>query len=139
MAATVIHYRPRSAIREVGKALGLTEDVTARSPAPSGAAGAAMGPNERVSEAGLDPDNPMKSPGSTISCRADGVSRAILSQHVGGFVLTAGAADETVPIGNAAMETAPSSNGTRTISTRWADEGRCAGARHADLHPQGFD
>jgi error-prone DNA polymerase len=32
IAATVIHYRPRSAIREVGKALGLTEDVTARWP-----------------------------------------------------------------------------------------------------------
>jgi error-prone DNA polymerase len=30
IAATVIHYRPRSAVREVGKALGLTEDVTAR-------------------------------------------------------------------------------------------------------------
>jgi error-prone DNA polymerase len=35
--ATVISYRPRSAVREVGKALGLTEDVTARWPAPSGA------------------------------------------------------------------------------------------------------
>src|SRR5690606_22359866 len=30
IVATVIHYRPRSAIRDVGKALGLTEDVTAR-------------------------------------------------------------------------------------------------------------
>jgi error-prone DNA polymerase len=37
IAATVISYRPRSALREVGKALGLTEDVTARWPAPSGA------------------------------------------------------------------------------------------------------
>ena len=38
--ATVIHYRPRSAIRDVGKALGLTEDVTARWPIRCGAAGA---------------------------------------------------------------------------------------------------
>src|SRR3546814_20075184 len=30
IAATVIHYRPKSAVREVGKALGFSEDVTAR-------------------------------------------------------------------------------------------------------------
>ena len=40
--ATVIHYRPRSAIRDVGKVLGLTEDITARSPTRCGEAGATV-------------------------------------------------------------------------------------------------
>ena len=40
LCATVIHYRPRSAIREVGKAMGLSEDITGALAGPSGAAGA---------------------------------------------------------------------------------------------------
>jgi error-prone DNA polymerase len=56
IAATVIHYRPRSAIRDVGKALGLTEDVTARLADTSGAAGATeIGRRMQVRQAGLDP------------------------------------------------------------------------------------
>ena len=43
-----------------------------------------------------------------------------LSQHVGGYVLTQDRLDTYVPIGNAAMEIAPSSNGTKTMSTHSA-------------------
>ncbi len=103
IAATVIHYRQRSAIREVGKALGLTEDVTA------GLSGTIWGsygrdelPEERVAEAGLDPANP------ELARLRDLVGALLefprhLSQHVGGFVLTQGRLDEMVPIHNAAM------------------------------------
>ncbi|TQI76619.1 DnaE-like error-prone DNA polymerase [Bosea sp. AK1] len=103
IAATVIHYRPRSAIREAGKVLGLTEDVTARIADTNwGSWGSEIG-DARVRQAGLDPTNP------TIRRAVDFASRLLgyprhLSQHVGGFVLSRGRLDETVPIGNAAME-----------------------------------
>ena len=94
IAATVIHYRPRSAIREVGKVLGLTEDVTARlAEHASGAAGAAsMRRQAHVRQAGLDPDNPDDRAGAVdFADRLLGFPRH-LSQHVGGFVLTRGPA-----------------------------------------------
>src|SRR3546814_13972516 len=56
IAATVIHYRPRSAVREVGKALGLSEDITQRlADTTWGSWGGEM-PVERFVEAGLDPE-----------------------------------------------------------------------------------
>jgi error-prone DNA polymerase len=103
ICATVIHYRPRSAIRDVGKALGLTEDVTA---ALAGTVWGSWGeglPDDHIRQAGLDPANPE-------ICRAVALAEQVLgfprhlSQHVGGFVLTKRRLDETVPIGNAAMK-----------------------------------
>ena len=102
IAATVIHYRPRSTIREVGKALGLSEDVTAR------LAGTIWGnwgddvSDRRVEEAGLDVANPEIVRLKTLVDRLLKFPRH-LSQHVGGFVLTEGRLDELVPIHNAAM------------------------------------
>ena len=102
IAATVIRYRPRSAIREVGKALGLTEDVTARLAGTQwGSWGTAIA-DERIEQAGLDPANPMIRRAVTMAGRIMGFPRH-LSQHVGGFILTRGRLDELVPIGNAAM------------------------------------
>ena len=103
IAATVIHYRPRSAVREVGKALGLSEDVTARLASTVWGSYAATYERQRCIEGGLDPDNP------SIARVNDFVTRILhfprhLSQHVGGFVLTQDRLDETVPIHNAAME-----------------------------------
>ncbi len=103
IAATVIHYRPRSAVREVGKALGLSEDVTARLASTVWGSYAADHKPERAAQAGFDPDNPE-------IARLAHFTRAILnlprhlSQHVGGFVLTQGRLDELVPIHNAAMD-----------------------------------
>ena len=58
ICATVIHYRPRMAIRDVGKALGLTEDVTAAlANTVWGSWGDGL-PDEHIRQAGLDPDNP---------------------------------------------------------------------------------
>ena len=103
IAATVIHYRARSAVRDVGKALGLSEDVTARlADTIWGSWGSAVD-DRKAQEAGMDADNP------TIRRLIDLSSKLLtfprhLSQHVGGFVLTEGRLDETVPIGNAAMD-----------------------------------
>ena len=102
IAATVIHYRPRSAVREVGKALGLTEDVTSRLTSTVWGSFADQHDRERVVETGFDPDAP------EIARLADLVGQIMkfprhLSQHVGGFVLTNDRLDETVPIHNAAM------------------------------------
>ena len=63
LTATVICYRPRSAVREVCKALGLSADIAGRWRARSGAAGAARSNEDHVREAGLDPESPMIRPG----------------------------------------------------------------------------
>ncbi len=102
ICATVIHYRPRSAIREVGKAFGLSEDVTG---ALAGMVWGAWGgppPEEHIRQAGLDPANPLIAQAVLMTCELLGFPRH-LSQHVGGFVLTEGRLDETVPVVNAAM------------------------------------
>ncbi len=103
LAATVIAYRSRSAIRDVGKALGLSPDtlgVMADTVWGSGGSGI----NRRyVRDAGLDPDDPRLRLALELSATLCGFPRH-LSQHVGGFVLTEGRLDELVPIQNAAME-----------------------------------
>lgn len=101
--ATVIHYRPRSAIRDVGKALGLTEDVTAAlADTVWGSWG--KGLNEmQVKQAGLDPKNSMVELAVDLATELIEFPRH-LSQHVGGYVLTQDRLDTYVPIGNAAMD-----------------------------------
>ncbi|MGA2952849.1 MAG: error-prone DNA polymerase [Caulobacteraceae bacterium] len=103
ICATVIHYRPRSAIRDVGKALGLTEDVTAAlANTVWGSFGDGL-PDDHIRQAGLDPESPKIRRAVTLAESLLGFPRH-LSQHVGGFVLTKRRLDETVPIGNAAMK-----------------------------------
>ena len=102
IAATVIHYRPRSAVREVGKVLGLSEDVTTRLTSTVWGSFASHMEQQRITESGFDPQAP------EIARLADLVGQIMgfprhLSQHVGGFVLTQDRLDETVPIHNAAM------------------------------------
>lgn len=103
IAATVVHYRSRSAIREVGKALGLSEDITSRLSSTVWGSYSGSAPDKRFAETGLDPHNP------EIKRLGDLVRQILqfprhLSQHVGGFVLTQDRLDETVPIHNAAMD-----------------------------------
>ena len=102
IAATVIHYRPRSAVREVGRALGLTEDVTQRLTSTVWGSFTSRMEEERFRETGFDIANP------EIARLKGFVDRLLdaprhLSQHVGGFVLTQGRLDELVPIHNGAM------------------------------------
>jgi error-prone DNA polymerase len=101
--ATVIHYRPRSAIRDVGKALGLTEDVTAAlADTVWGSWGKGLN-DMQVRQAGLDPQNPMVELAVELASELIEFPRH-LSQHVGGYVLTQDRLDTYVPIGNAAMD-----------------------------------
>jgi error-prone DNA polymerase len=103
LAATVIAYRSRSAIREVGKALGLSPDtagVMADTVWGSGGGGIDL---RHVKEAGLDASDPRLALALELSHSLIGFPRH-LSQHVGGFVLTEGPLNELVPIQNAAME-----------------------------------
>jgi error-prone DNA polymerase len=103
ICATVIHYRSRRAIREVGKVLGLTEDVTAALAKTVWGYGGDDGlPEAHIRQAGLDPANPAIRQAVALAGELIGFPRH-LSQHVGGFVLTRGPLDELVPIGNAAM------------------------------------
>jgi error-prone DNA polymerase len=103
IVATVISYRSRSAIRDVGKALGLTEDVTgALANTVWGISGGGID-KQHIRQAGLDPDNPIIRRAVELALELIGFPRH-LSQHVGGFVLTRDRLDETVPIGPAAMD-----------------------------------
>ena len=136
--ATVIHYRPRSAIRDVGKALGLTEDVTsALADTVWGSWGSGL--NEmQVRQAGLDPHNPMIHLAVELATELIEFPRH-LSQHVGGYVLTQDRLDSYVPIGNAAMDDRTFIEWDKDdVDALEHDEGRRAGAGHADLHPQMF-
>ena len=102
LCATVIHYRPRSAIREVGKVMGLSEDVTsALAKTIWGSWGTEVG-EAHVREAGLDPHDPLLRRTMIVAQQMIGMPRH-LSQHVGGFILTERPLTETVPIGNGAM------------------------------------
>jgi error-prone DNA polymerase len=103
LAATVISYRARSAVREVGKAMGLSEDtVAALAGMVWGVWGQGGVPEKHVREAGLDPGDPLLGAVLELTATLVGFPRH-LSQHVGGFVLTRGPLVEVVPVGNAAM------------------------------------
>ena len=103
ICATIIHYRPRSAIRDVGKALGLTEDVTsALANTVWGSYGAKV-EGDHVDRTGLKREDPRLKLALDITAELIEFPRH-LSQHVGGFILTQGPLVETVPIGNGAME-----------------------------------
>ncbi|OYV37194.1 MAG: error-prone DNA polymerase, partial [Rhodospirillales bacterium 20-64-7] len=103
IAATVIHYRPKSAIREVAKVLGLPEPLAAALAAESWNPGDELWSADTLRAAGLDPDEPHLQRALRLARALVGLPRH-LSQHVGGFVLTRGRLDESVPIGPAAMQ-----------------------------------
>ena len=102
LAATLITYRPKSAVRDVGKALGMSLDLVdllARSlswwdkPAELEA---------RLRSAGLDPDSQVVQQFLSLVGEIIGFPRH-LSQHVGGFVISRGPLAQLVPVENAAM------------------------------------
>jgi error-prone DNA polymerase len=103
LAATVICYRGRSAIREVGKAFGLSSDTIA---ALAGTLWGWSSNGVTAKEArrlGFDPSDPRLKQTMDLAGQLIGAPRH-LSQHVGGFVITRSRLDEVVPIENAAME-----------------------------------
>ncbi|MDT0576765.1 error-prone DNA polymerase [Croceicoccus sp. F390] len=102
LCATVIHYRPRMAIREVGKVMGLSQDVTAALAKTIWGSWGTSVSEEKVAEAGLDLCDPHLRRTIALAEQLIGMPRH-LSQHVGGFILTQEKLTDTVPIGNGAM------------------------------------
>jgi error-prone DNA polymerase len=102
LAATVICYRPRSALRDVGKALGLDlAQVDRLARGMQWWDGQRVDP-ERIRASGFDPQDPVIARLITLTAEILGFPRH-LSQHVGGFVIARGRLDELVPIENASM------------------------------------
>ncbi len=103
LAAAVISYRPRSAVRDIGKVLGLAGMQLERLAQALQWWDGSRITDERIVEAGFDPASP-------VVRRLVGLTRDLvgfprhLSQHVGGFVISRGPLAELVPIENAAME-----------------------------------
>ena len=103
LAAAVISYRGRSAMREVAKAMGLSDDVQgAMSSSIWGWSTATLGDKEAAA-AGLDRADPTTTKVFALANEIIGCPRH-LSQHVGGFVITKDRLDEIVPIVKTAME-----------------------------------
>ncbi|MBV0913382.1 error-prone DNA polymerase [Anianabacter salinae] len=104
LCATVIHYRGKRAIREVGRAMGLTEDtIGALSSQLWGFFSTAGLEAHRMREIGLDPTDRRLAQTMALVHEIIGFPRH-LSQHVGGFIITEGRLDELCPVENASME-----------------------------------
>ncbi|MDJ0823400.1 MAG: PHP domain-containing protein, partial [Paracoccaceae bacterium] len=104
LCATVIHYRGKRAIREVGAAMGLSQDtIGALSSQLWGFFSTKGLEAERMAEIGLDPTDRQLTLTMELIYEIIGFPRH-LSQHVGGFIMTEGRLDELVPIENATME-----------------------------------
>ncbi len=102
IVAEVITYRPRSAVRDVGKALGLSLDAVDRLAKTFDPYSDESAIAEQIHEAGLDPHSTLAVQFVKLATELLGFPRH-LSQHVGGFVITRGPLSELVPIENAAM------------------------------------
>ncbi len=107
LTAVVICYRPKSAIRDVGKALGFSEaQLDAMSQDHSGWSTQVLPEEHRAAllqQMGLPEDDPRLLQLITLARQLNGLPRH-LSQHVGGFVLTQGPLERLVPIENATMK-----------------------------------
>jgi error-prone DNA polymerase len=102
LTATVICYRPRSALRDVAKAMGLDAlQVGALARSMQWWDGSKIDEG-RVREAGLDPESPVLSKVLSLARTLLGFPRH-LSQHVGGFVIARDRLEDLVPVENATM------------------------------------
>ncbi len=103
LAATVIRYRGRSAVRDVGKAMGLSADTVAALASQTWDWSAEGVDPAQAREIGLDPTDRRLRLTLGLANELIGFPRH-LSQHVGGFIITRGRLDELVPVENAAMD-----------------------------------
>ena len=104
LCATVVHYRGKRAIREVGRAMGLSDDTLAALSSQLWGFFSSGGiEDKRLREIGLDPTDRRLNQTLRLIEEIQGFPRH-LSQHVGGFIITEGRLDELVPIENATME-----------------------------------
>jgi error-prone DNA polymerase len=102
LAASVITYRARSAIREVAKVFGLSDDIINALTSTTWGYGDGGVDEKDARRGGLDPRDPTLTKAIDLARELVGFPRH-LSQHTGGFVVTSDRLDETVPILNAAM------------------------------------
>ncbi|HJU24893.1 MAG TPA: error-prone DNA polymerase [Casimicrobiaceae bacterium] len=103
LAATLITYQPKSAVRDVGRAFGLDlAQLDRLSGVFAWWDGRAIH-RDRIREAGFDPDNPVLRRVIILAGHLLGFPRH-LSQHVGGFVIARDCLERMVPVENAAME-----------------------------------
>jgi len=102
LAATLITYRPRSAIRDVGRALGVDEFQVAALAKTMQWWDSGVADESRIREAGLDPKSAKVQRWLGLAAELLGFPRH-LSQHVGGFVISERPLHELVPVENAAM------------------------------------
>jgi error-prone DNA polymerase len=103
LAATVIRYRGRSAIRDVGKVFGLSDDTIGALASTLWGWSMEGVTDKDARRAGFDPKDPRLTQAIELAQELMGAPRH-LSQHVGGFVVTRSRLDEVVPVENAAME-----------------------------------
>jgi error-prone DNA polymerase len=103
LTAVVISYRPKSVLRDVGKALGVDLHVVDQIAKAHRWWDGKKGLSERFVECGMNPDSPIAQHWSGIAEKLMGFPRH-LSQHPGGFVIARGKLSRMVPIENAAME-----------------------------------
>jgi error-prone DNA polymerase len=103
LAATLISYRPKSAVRDVGKALGLDLAQVDRLAGAFAWWDGRVVQRDRIREAGFDPESPTIRRLIKLSSDLMGFPRH-LSQHVGGFVIARDLLERMVPVENAAMK-----------------------------------
>ncbi|HEY0503851.1 MAG TPA: error-prone DNA polymerase [Lysobacter sp.] len=102
LAATVIRYRGKSAVRDVARAFGLPPDQVALLASCYGWGNGGTPMEQRLAEAGFDPDNPLVARVLAVTDALEDHPRH-LSQHVGGFVISQAPLSTVVPVENAAM------------------------------------
>ena len=102
LAATVIRYRGKSAMRDVAKAFGMGEDEVARLASCRGWGNRGTPLEQRLGESGFDAGNPLLQRILHVAGLLEGKPRH-LSQHVGGFVISDAPLHQLVPVENAAM------------------------------------
>jgi len=103
LAATVIHYRGRSALKDVGRAMGLSDDVIMALSRSRWGRSSEEIDDQRLRELGFDPEDKALRLTRDLAAQLTGFPRH-LSQHVGGFVITRDKLDKLVPVENARME-----------------------------------
>jgi len=102
LAATVIRYRAKSALRDVGKVMGLSPDAVDALAGAVADRDAATLDDAQIRQAGLDPQDRTVRQTLTLAAELIDTPRH-LSQHVGGFVIARDRLDEVAPVENAAM------------------------------------
>ena len=102
LAATVICYRPKSALRDSGKALGIDLAIVEKVAKAHHWFDGKRDLLNRLAECGLDPESALAQQWATLALQLLGFPRH-LSQHVGGFVIARGKLSRLVPIENASM------------------------------------